>query len=270
MKILTFLTDFGHGNNYVAQMKGMALSLTDARIVDITHDITPHDISEGAYVLLKSVLWFPAGTVHVAVVDPGVGTERRGLVITTRTQVLVGPDNGLLIPAARNLGLFTVYEITNKALLSNPVSSTFHGRDVFTPVAAHILNGVNFEEIGPAVNDFVDLDLCKIEVSGRTITGKIIFVDDFGNLVTNIEGGILAREVSRGGRITVILGERQYDVPFIRSYGYASKGKLVAMIGSGNLLEMAINMGDTAKKTGARRGDEIKILFQSELGDRVK
>jgi len=122
MKIMTFLSDFGNQSSYVSQMKGVAMSMTDARIVDITHDVTPHDIHEGAFVLQTSVPYFPIGTVHVAVVDPGAGTTRRGIVVTTRTQILVGPDNGLLIPAARRLGDFTVYEIANPNLMLNAVS----------------------------------------------------------------------------------------------------------------------------------------------------
>ena len=111
MKLITFLTDFGSNSSYVSQMKGVALSITDAKIIDITHDISPHNIKEGAFVLRSSIPFFPIGTVHVAVVDPGVGTSRRGIVITTPSQILVGPDNGLLIPAAKSLGSFTVFEM---------------------------------------------------------------------------------------------------------------------------------------------------------------
>ena len=159
MKLMTLLSDFGNKSNYVSQMKGVALSITDTRIEDISHEITPHNIREGAFVLKTSVQYFPVGTVHVAVVDPGVGTARKGLVIATRTQILVGPDNGLLIPAASSMGDFTVYEIANPNIMLNSVSNTFHGRDIFTPVAAHILNGLPFEQIGPIAVSYTHLTL---------------------------------------------------------------------------------------------------------------
>jgi len=138
MNIITFLTDFGINSNYVAQMKGVTLSLVDATLIDITHDVAPHDIREGAFILRSTAPYFPIGTIHVAVVDPGVGTDRRNILITTKSQILVGPDNGLLLPAARMLGDFIVYEITNKKYMLGSVSNTFHGRDVFAPVAAYI------------------------------------------------------------------------------------------------------------------------------------
>ncbi len=157
MKIMTFLTDFGTRNTYVAQMKAVALSLSDATLIDITHDVAPHDVREGAFLLQTAAPDFPVGTVHVAVVDPGVGTSRKGIVITTKSQILVGPDNGLLLPTARALGSFTVYEITNPKYMVSPISPTFHARDIFTPVAAHIVEGVSFEDIGSQIDDVVDL-----------------------------------------------------------------------------------------------------------------
>jgi len=261
MKIMTFLSDFGNKSNYVSQMKGVALSMTDARIVDITHDITPHNIHEGAFVLQTSVPYFPIGTVHVAVVDPGVGTSRQGIVITTRTQILVGPDNGLLIPAARRLGDFTVYEIENPDLMLSAVSNTFHGRDVFTPVAAHILNGVVFEQIGPFVNDFVNLDFGRFEITDKIVTGKIIYVDSFGNIITNIDGFRLRRVVGYDKKIILSIGRRRLEIPFVKSYNFVKKGELLATIGSSNLFEIALNQGSASEKLKLKPDDEIKILF---------
>ena len=261
MKLLTFLSDFGNKSSYVSQMKGIALSMTDARIVDITHDITPHNIHEGAFVLRTSVPFFPTGTVHVAVVDPGVGTPRRGIVVTTSTQVLVGPDNGLLIPAARLLGNFTVYEIANSNLMLTSVSNTFHGRDVFTPVAAHVLNGVIFDQIGPIVNDFVDLNFGGFEITDKTATGKIIYVDSFGNIITNIDGFRLRQALGFDRKIMLFIGKKQLEIPFVKSYNFAKKGKLLATIGSSNLLEIALNQGDAGKKLCVKPDDDVKILF---------
>ena len=261
MKILTFLTDFGLKNSYVAQMKGVALSLTDAKIVDITHQITPHNILEGAFVLRSSAPYFPSGTVHVAVVDPGVGTDRKGIVITTPTQILVGPDNGLLIPTAQHLGDFVVYEIQNQNLLLKSISNTFHGRDVFTPVAVHILNGILFEEIGPIIKDYKTLDLGKTEILNRRIIGKIIYIDSFGNIITNIDGDILKKHFEFNKKIKIYINRKRREIPFVRSYGFANKGELLGTIGSSNLFEISINQGNAKKQLGAEVGNEIKILL---------
>ncbi|GAJ01747.1 unnamed protein product, partial [marine sediment metagenome] len=208
MKIITFLTDFGTKNGYVAQMKGVAASKTYARLVDITHEITPHNIREGAFILQTTVPYFPPGTVHVAVVDPGVGTDRRGIVIATRTQILVGPDNGLLTPAAKSLGDFAVYEIKNKKFMSNLISNTFHGRDVFTHIASQIINEIEFDEIGPIINDYVDLDFGKTDVTDKTATGKVICIDSFGNIITNIDGRKLTHVLDYRKKIMAFIGKK--------------------------------------------------------------
>lgn len=261
MKLMTLLSDFGSNSNYISQMKGVALSITDATIVDITHEITPHNILEGAFILRTSVPYFPVGTVHVAVVDPGVGTARRGIVVTTRNQILVGPDNGLLIPAAKYLGDFTVYEIVNQNLMLNPVSNTFHGRDVFTPVAAHILNGILFEQIGPIITDFVYLDFGRSEITDKTATGKIIYIDSFGNIITNIDGIILKQVLNYDKKIMLFIGDKQLEIPFVKSYNFVKKGELLVTIGSSNFFEIALNQGNAGKKLNVKEDDEVKILI---------
>jgi len=262
MKLLTFLSDFGTKNSYVSQMKGIALSMTDTNIVDISHDITPHNIREGAFVLMTSIPYFPVGTVHVAVVDPGVGTLRKGIVITSRTQILVGPDNGLLIPAARNLGDFTVYEIENPKLMFSFVSNTFHGRDVFTPVAAHILNGLLFEQIGPVIKDFINLDFGNFEINNETAKGKVIYIDRFGNIITNINGFALKQVLSLDKKILLFIGKKKFEIPFVKSYNFVKPGNLLATISSSNYLEIALNQGDAAEKLVVKPDSEIKISFK--------
>ena len=261
MKTITFLTDFGTNNGYVAQMKGVALGITNAKLVDITHEITPHNIREGAFILQTVVPYYPVGTVHVAVVDPGVGTERRGIIITTRSHILIGPDNGLLMPAAHFLGDFTIYEITNKQYMLNSVSNTFHGRDVFTPVAAHITNGVPFEEIGNRINDFVDLDFGQVEITDKTATGKVVYIDRFGNIITNITGFKLLDVFQYDKKVMVFIGGDYKQLFFVRSYGFVKKGQMLATIGSSNYLEIGVNQGNAAKKLSVKEDDEIKILF---------
>jgi S-adenosylmethionine hydrolase len=261
MKIITFLSDFGIKNSYVSQMKGVASTITDARLVDITHNILPHNIREGAFTLLTAVNYFPTGTVHVAVVDPGVGTDRKGIIVTTRSQILIGPDNGLLIPAARILGDYTVYEITNTKYVLSSVSDTFHGRDIFTPVASHITNGVPFGEIGTLTDSYVDLDFGKCEITDKTASGKIIYVDHFGNIITNIDGQMLRRVLDFDKKIMAFIGDKQKEILFVKSYSFVKKGQILATIGSSNYLEIGINQGDAAKKLKIKPDDEIKILF---------
>lgn len=261
MKLMTMLSDFGSKSNYVSQMKGIALSMSEVSIVDITHDITPHNIREGAYVLKTSTPYFPVGTVHIGVVDPGVGSNRRGIVVVTNTHILVGPDNGLLIPAANELGNFTVYEIKNPRLMLRNVSNTFHGRDIFTPVAAHILNGIYFEEIGPMIKDFINLDFGKSEIRSKTATGEVIYVDNFGNIITNIEGNKLQNIMDYDKKIMLYVGKKQKKMSFVKTYGAVKQGEFLATIGSSNLLEFSINQGDAGKKLGVKPGEKIKILL---------
>jgi len=261
MQIITFLTDFGTKDSYVSQMKAVASKLTNARLVDITQEITPHDIREGAYALRCATPYFPTGTVHVAVVDPGVGTQRRGLFITTSSQILIGPDNGLLMPAAHLLGNFFVYEIKNEKYMLDSISSTFHGRDVFTPVAAHITNGVPFEEIGNRINDFVNLDFGQGEIKNNTAIGKVVYIDRFGNLITNIERKLILDNLEFGKNIMLFLGKKCIKLPFVKSYGFVKKNEILATIGSGNLLEVGINQGNAAKKLGLKIDDKIEMLL---------
>ena len=261
MKIITFLTDFGMKSGYPAQMKGVVSSLTNAKYIDLTHDISPHNICEGAFVLRSSAPYFPTGTVHVAVVDPGVGTERRGLVITTRTQILIGPDNGLLLPTAHFLGDFYVYEISNKKYMLGSISNTFHGRDVFAPIAAHIVNGVHFEEIGKRIDDFIDLDFGAAKITNQMADGKVIYIDSFGNIITNIDGASLRDIVDYGRKIIVFIKRRRYELPFVKSYNFVKKGQYLVTIGSSDLLEIGMNQGNAALKLGVKHSDEIKILF---------
>lgn len=263
MKNITLLTDFGTKSGYTAQIKGAILTISpEANIIDITHEIMSQDIREGAFVLLTTAPYFPMGTVHVAVVDPGVGTNRKGIIITTQSQILIGPDNGLLIPTARYLGDFVVYEITNSKYMLDNISNTFHGRDIFTPVAAHIIKGVPFEEIGYITNDFVNLDFGCGEITTKSASGKVIYIDNFGNIITNISGTKLREVLNYDNKIMVFIGKnKQIETIFVKSYSFVKKGKILATIGSSNLLEIGVNQGDAAKKLKIKPDDPIKILF---------
>lgn len=261
MKRITFLSDFGTKEGYVAQMKGVVSSITDARIIDITHEVAPHNIREGAFILWTTAPFFPLGTIHVAVVDPGVGTERKGLIITTKKQVLIGPDNGILLPAAHLLGDFVVYEITNPRYMIHPLSRTFHGRDIFAPVAAYIARGVPFGEIGTRTSHFVDLQFSFGVHQGDRISGKILYVDRFGNLMTNIPGEIVPADMEKK-TISIVSGDRRWEsVPFVSSYGYVGQGVLLCTLGSNRFLEISVNQGNAAQTLGLGVDAEIQFLF---------
>ena len=262
MKVVTFLSDFGISSYYIAQMKGVIFkSYPQVTCIDISHSISPQDIQAGAFILRSTVPFFPKGTIHIAVVDPGVGTQRRGIVIITNNHVLIGPDNGLLIPAAQDQGTFTVYEISNKSYISNSISSTFHGRDIFAPIAAHILQGIAFDTIGPIIHDFTYADINEPLVSPTSITGEVVFIDDFGNIITNINRSLVQSKLIAGNMFTITIKEKTVQIPYHQTYGFLPQGQLLLTIGSMNLVEIAINQGNAAKVLDISVRDPIRIAF---------
>lgn len=255
--IITLLTDFG--DVYPAFMKGVILGIDPAaNIVDISHSIPRHDISAGAFVLMSCARYFPSGTVHIAVVDPGVGTKRRAIAARAESRhygvhYFIGPDNGLLIPAARSMGEPEVFEITNRKLFNPEVSSTFHGRDIFAPVGAHISKGMGISGVGERISDFAGLDFGIGIRKGKKLEGRVIFIDDFGNIVTNIPSGLVDLQPDD----MVEIEEKQ--VPFQRSYGSCEEGEPLILIGSHGFLEIAVNKGNAADFFNKKPGDLILI-----------
>lgn len=261
MQRITLLTDFGTKDGYVAQMKGVIASITDARVIDITHEVSPQNVREGAFVLWTTAPFFPVGTVHIAVVDPGVGTQRKGLIIATKKQVLVGPDNGLLLPTAHLLGDFTVYEITNPKYMIHPLSRTFHGRDIFAPVGAYIARGVAFQDIGTITTHYVDLRFAVGEHRGDRLVGKILYIDRFGNLITNIPEEILPKETA-GKTFSLVVGERRWEhLPFVEAYGFVQPGVVLLTVGSSHFLEIGVNKGSAAQTLGLNVDDTFDMVF---------
>ncbi|MDG6244196.1 MAG: S-adenosyl-l-methionine hydroxide adenosyltransferase family protein [Methanolobus sp.] len=253
MSIITLTTDFG--NLYPASMKGVILSIDPgATIVDITHSIPPTDIRAGAFALYSVARYFPAGTIHVAVIDPGVGTDRKPIVISSGGQYFVGPDNGLLIPAANLIGEMKVYEIV-KEDIPDSISSTFHGRDIFAPVAAHISSGMDVNDICRATKEYVDLDFSGYVIEKDFIRAKVIYIDAFGNVVTNIPHDEFLRIIFPG--TTLSISGRQ--MPFLRTYGEVSKGRMLSLIGSHGFLEIAVNHGSASRMLSLSNGTEITI-----------
>lgn len=256
--VITLLSDFG--DIYPASMKGVILGIgPDANIVDIAHSIPRYDVRAGAFILMTAAKYFPSGTVHIAVVDPGVGTKRRAIAIRAMSRnseihYFIGPDNGLLIPAARSIGNIEVYDISNMTLFRKNISGTFHGRDIFAPVGAHILRGLMIEEVGGRILDFKDLDFGTGKKKNDSLYCEVIYIDPFGNIITNFPGELL--DFQFGDKLQI----GKTSVIFSSSYGFCKKGDPVALVGSHGFLEIAVNMGNAAKMFNKKHGDEIIIL----------
>lgn len=259
--IITLLTDFGYKDHYVAVMKGVILSICpEANIVDITHGVPKFDIHAAAYLLRAAVRYFPPGSIHVAVVDPGVGTPRRGIVIKTRNHILVGPDNGVLALAATLDGIEEVRIIENHELTLPRISRTFHGRDIFAPVAAHLAKGVPLVNVGRRVDEMEVPSFAKPIVKGKTIEGEVLYVDDFGNVVLNIEEELLrVAEISYDAFLRVVLDSTTLKLKLLPSYGYAKEGEPLLLINSEGFLELAVNKGNAAEAFGLRPGTKVCI-----------
>jgi hypothetical protein len=248
---LTFTTDFGRVDGYVGAMYGVALSIApEARLLDISHHVPPHDVRAGAAVLASACPYFPTGTVHVAVVDPGVGTTRRPLGLRAGRHTFVGPDNGLLVPVARALGGVEAVVVLNRAAFHRtPVSRTFHGRDVFTPCAAWLCAGRTLADLGDPVDpaSLVTLAIPEPRRDGARWRGEVVRVDHFGNLVTNLDlRHAPAPEAHRGG--TLRIADRV--VPRAVSYGEVTRGAPVAVVGADGAWEVAVNGGSAAAWLG--------------------
>jgi S-adenosylmethionine hydrolase len=256
--IVTLTTDFGLRDAYVAEMKGVMLGIARAarqslQLVDVTHEVERHDITEGALALEAAMPFFPAGTVHLAVVDPGVGTTRRGLAVAVDGHLLVGPDNGLFTPFLEREG-WCAFEVVEPDYRLPLVSRTFHGRDLFAPAAAHLATGVDPARLGPPVHDPVRLAWPEVRAVAGAVAGAVVHTDRFGNLITSIH----ARSVEPldGGVVVRIAGR---DVPLVGTYGDLPVGRPGALVGSGGRLEIAVREGSAAATLRARRGTPVVV-----------
>jgi S-adenosylmethionine hydrolase len=258
MALVTLLTDFGAADTYVAEMKGVILGIAPgATIVDATHAVPPGDVRAGALALARVAPAFPEGTVHVAVVDPGVGTGRRAVIVQTRRSLLVGPDNGLLSLAARRETIVAAVAIADPARTRHPVSRTFHGRDVFAPAAARLARGVPLAEFGPPIADLTRIDLPAPIVVGDRLVGEVLTVDRFGNAVSNVDEAALA--AFAGGRAVAVTAGTSPAARLVGTYGDAAPGEAVALIGSGGCLELSVRDGDAARAFGLAPGSAFVV-----------
>jgi S-adenosylmethionine hydrolase len=253
--VITLLTDFGTVDGYVGAMKGVLLTRApDAQVVDLTHEISPQDVITGAWALKEAAPWFPPGTIHLSVVDPGVGTTRRALLLKSEGHLFVGPDNGLLSLAAG--GAVEGWLLDRPQWFCQPVSNTFHGRDIFASVAGHLAAGVAPELLGSPVQSWAQLDLPAPRRDQSQVIGQIARVDRFGNLITNVDqpmiGDLTAWEVSIGG-ITV--------GPIQRTFGDVRPGQWVAYLGSGGMLEIAVREGRAVDLLRPLGGTKVKVIL---------
>jgi S-adenosylmethionine hydrolase len=248
--VISLLTDFGLADTYVGQLKGAILAVAPSvTLVDLSHDVAPQDVFGGAFLLWSAVEPFPAGTVHVAVVDPGVGSARRAIAIQSRRgDVFVGPDNGVLIPAVDRLGGYAGgVSLTASHYWRSQISTSFHGRDIFGPVAGHLSIGVRLGQLGELIDDWQVFGLP--EPAG--LSGEVLHVDTYGNLITNLPAAGLPE------RFAVRLGAHR--VPFVSHYAAVEPATLLALIGSAGLLEISARNASAAAITGATRGTPVTV-----------
>lgn len=257
--MITLTSDFGLKDPYVAEMKGVILTLNpQATIIDVTHNVEKFNIREGAFVLFSAALYFPKETVHLAVIDPGVGTARRAIIIQTKKGFFVGPDNGVLMLAAQEQSIEHIYEISNPKFMFPQVSSTFHGRDVFAPAAAHLDKGIKPSEFGLEITDTVKPKFASVERRNNSLVGEVWHIDDFGNIITNISHNDLPKNRMVNVKLQCVL----QNISFGKTYAQVKPHEPLALVGSHGFLEIALNQGNAAQKFHAKAGDKIEVSFK--------
>lgn len=259
-RVITLTTDFGADSPYVAAMKGVVLSINpQVTLVDITHSIPPQDVRQGAIVLAEIAPRFPDDTIHVVVVDPGVGTDRRLVYARLGNQHFLAPDNGVLSRLHRRTAATRLVTLGEPAFWLKEASDTFHGRDILAPVAARISLGIDPELLGPKRPRLVELDWPQPRLEAARLVGEVESVDHFGNLVTNISRQDLAG-VAQHQPLRVACGEHQ-QIPIVRTYGVQPAGTAVALVGSGGCLELAVVEGNAARVLQAAVGAVVTISW---------
>jgi hypothetical protein len=259
MPIVTLTTDFGDGA-YAGAMRGSILTVApDAKVVDVTHHVPAHDVVQGALSLLAAAPYFPRGSIHVGVIDPGVGTARRPIAVESDGGFFVGPDNGVLMPAAERLGFKRAYLLDKPEFWRTRVSPVFHGRDLFGPVAGHLARGSDPAKIGTHIDDPVRLDFgsSKRGADG-SVDARVLSVDAFGNLTTNLPD---AQAPPLGTKVSAETPNWRASVLVRRSYGEASSGEDVLLVGSSGFVELAVSRGRAEERWGVRAGDGLRLRW---------
>lgn len=261
MPILTLLSDYGLTGPYVAEIKGIILKIVpDATIVDISHDIKNSEIYEAAFNLARSVPFFPKNTVHIALVNPNYGVDPKPIVIESQGACFVGFDNGILVPAAKKSGIEKVYEITNKMILPERESETFIGRDVLAPTGALLAKGTSPSEIGIEISEYNRMPDFDVDTSENRINGKVVHIDSFGNLVTNIESQHIRRMgITENRVLTINILGKEHRMPYVRKYSAVKGGELLSCM-CGGYLEISKCLGNACESLGTiKKGDNISI-----------
>ena len=266
MSTITLITDFGLKDTYVGLMKGVILSVNpDAAIVDITHHVDPHDLSQAAFIIKSSYRYFPAGSVHVIVVDPGVGSRRAIVALTMMGQTFLAPDNGILTLIVDEGDIDAIVRVENSDYFLKAVSRTFHGRDIFAPVAAHISLGIDLNLLGAPVKqkDLVRMNIPTPFMAHKDeLVGAIVFIDAFGNCITNIDLSRFESFYKGGGdkRLQIIIGQKKiYGLG--SNYQSVSPQSPLAIIGSFGCLEIAVNCGSARRYFGVQKGDPVRVIL---------
>lgn len=259
--IITLTTDFGYRDQYVGAMKAVILSHNrDVHLVDITHEIPPQDIMAAAWILKNAAFLYPDGTVHLTVVDPGVGTARNPLIVRIGGQLFVGPDNGLFSLLAEDAQV-EAWHIKEPRFMRETISGTFHGRDIFAPVAAHLASGTPPGEFGEMVDDIVRFRWSLPISDNEGVQGWVIHIDTYGNLITNITSGLLERLKGQKFRIyagTTILGSIHH------TFADVADGEPAAIVGSAGTLEIVVNKGCAAELLSVNKGAQVSIILQKQ------
>jgi S-adenosylmethionine hydrolase len=256
--IITLTTDFGMNDHLVGSMKGVILNINPAaRIVDINHYVAPFDILDGALSIANVYKYFPPRTIHVVVVDPGVGTQRRPLLVSGEKQYFIAPDNGVLSMVFERESCI-VRHITSEHYFLNPVSPTFHGRDVFAPTAAWLAKAFQTEAFGEEITDHVRFTMPKAKSSGQSVKGVVLRVDAFGNLMTNLTADDVPAAAVASGTIKLAINGKEI-AKLVQTFALGAPGEPVALIGSAGFLEVAVNRGNAARTLGVNRGAEVTL-----------
>lgn len=261
-RVVTFTTDFGLSDPFVGIMHGVVLSIQPTTaIVDISHAVASYDLSDGAWTIAQAYRFFPPRTVHVVVVDPGVGSERRPIIVETDDHIFVAPDNGVLSLVEAQEEKFVVRHVTAERYFLQPVSQTFHGRDVFAPVAGWLSKGVAPAEFGPEISDYVRLPLRQVEhLDENRMRGQVVKIDKFGNLITNI-GEIDAPALFQSDepKVSILIADLTIT-RLCKSYAEGGDGELFAIVGSSGYLEIATRQASAAEKLGAVVGTPVGVV----------
>ena len=257
--IITLTTDYGTNDHLVGTLKGVILKINpDVTIVDITHEVAPYDVLDGALAIASAYRYFPARTIHVVIVDPGVGTERRPLLVSGETQYFVAPDNGVLSLVYEQETALLVRHATAEHYFLQPVSKTFHGRDIFAPVAGWLSKGWQSASMGEEINDYKRFALPKPKAAEGVTQGTVLRMDHFGNLLTNFRPDDMPDGALKSGTLKMQVNGKEVK-RLVETFAQGEPGEPVALVGSSGFIEIAVNKGNAARVVGAGRGAAVVV-----------